>query len=172
MEKHIVREYFDNKVKLVLSDYSSLDQIRDLWRQLNDHHIKCETVFETEYANLTFAQRKQELLNKSEGGITLLVLAESDNRYVGYCAASINRAGVGEIDSLFLESAYRGQNIGERMMDAGLKWLKDHNAKKIKVVVYAGNEKVIDFYRRYGFEPRKIVLEEPVSCNIDGKDGQ
>ena len=85
-------------------------------------------------------------------------VAENMNESIGYCIASV--AGpAGEIDSLFVKAEHRGKGLGKKMMNLALKWLDEQNCESIKVSIAEGNESVVDFYRRFGFAERLIVMQ-------------
>ncbi len=77
---------------------------------------------------------------------------------VGFCISSIFDGNRGEIDSLFVESVYRGHRIGDRLITSALNWLESNNISDIEIMAYYGNEVVLPFYARYGFEPKKYIL--------------
>jgi ribosomal protein S18 acetylase RimI-like enzyme len=46
------------------------------------------------------------------------------------------------------------------LMKRALEWLDGSNAKTKAIVVAEGNERVLDFYKRFGFYKRRIMLEQ------------
>lgn len=80
--------------------------------------------------------------------------------FVGYCISTINSEPAGEVDSFFVEEQYRKQGLGDKLMQRALEWLDINKAKTKIIVVAEGNENVLEFYRRYGFYKRRIVLEQ------------
>mgnify|MGYP000956525834 FL=1 len=79
---------------------------------------------------------------------------------VGHCISSVDKDYTGEIDSIFVLKGYRGVGIGEQLMQKGLQWMDDMGAEKIVVNVAAGNEQAFGFYEKYGFYPRRTMLEQ------------
>ncbi len=59
---------------------------------------------------MTFEKRKADLLKKAASGKMRVDLAfdEVSGRNVGYCVSSINQEKTGEIESIFVDAAYRG----------------------------------------------------------------
>jgi hypothetical protein len=45
-------------------------------------------------------------------------------------------------------------------MKNALQWMEKHKVETKKIVVFAGNENVLDFYELYGFYPRYLVLQQ------------
>lgn len=133
----------------------SIDLIKPLWEQLNQHHLIRSPDFRQHYEQMTFAIRKTDLLKKER---LCIILALSDRATIGYCICTI--AGeTGEIDSIFVQDEYRRSGIGEQLMNRALAWLKAGGAKKKIVAVGAGNEAAIPFYESFGFLPRMTVLQ-------------
>jgi ribosomal protein S18 acetylase RimI-like enzyme len=48
--------------------------------------------------------------------------------------------------------------LGEALMESALRWFDEHEVKEKHVAVAVGNEKVFEFYMRFGFYPRTTVL--------------
>ena len=110
----------------------------------------------------TFQARKQELLAKSDGGgirVELVSIARA-RPIVAYCVSTVSRAGVGEIDSIFIDEDWRGQGVGTELMRRALAWLNKMGAKSKVVSVMCENEKALAFYRRFDFHPRAVLLQE------------
>jgi GNAT superfamily N-acetyltransferase len=70
---------------------------------------------------------------------------------------------VGEIESIFVEAPYRSKGIGKALITRALAWMDSSGAIKKRVSVSDGNEGVWEFYRRFGFFPRMMVLEQKPS---------
>jgi ribosomal protein S18 acetylase RimI-like enzyme len=146
----------------VETDVQGLDLIKPLWEQLTQHHKARSRYFKEIYDTFTFEKRKDTLVNKSKDGSLRVDLAKDmdTGRYVGYCISSIGLENEGEIDSIFIEEAYRSSGIGHSLMGRALAWLDDHQVSVKRVAVAVGNEEALEFYGRYGFLPRQIILEQ------------
>jgi diamine N-acetyltransferase len=79
---------------------------------------------------------------------------------VGYVVCSVDKMYNGEIDSIFVVPSYRRQGIGKTLMEKALTWLDGKGSKKNIVSVAVGNEQAYDFYRVFGFFPRRTMLEQ------------
>jgi diamine N-acetyltransferase len=97
-----------------------------------------------------------EELNKRERIIAYV--AQDNDRHVGYCMATVDGFN-GEIDSLFVEAGYRGRGVGEELMSLALKWLEEQKCEAMKVSIAEGNKSALDFYRRFGFAERLVVMQ-------------
>ena len=78
---------------------------------------------------------------------------------IGYCISSITTRGVGEIESLYIEAEYRKLALGDTFMKQAMSWMDAEQVRSRIIGVAEGNEDVLAFYQRYGFYPRRIILE-------------
>ena len=101
-------------VKFIHGDEVLLDQIRVLWEALNSHHLELSTNFKQHYQDMTFEKRKADLLKKAIAGKMRVDLAVDEviGQNVGYCVSSLNQEKNGEVESIFVDSDYRGSGIG------------------------------------------------------------
>ena len=133
-----------------------LDEVAPLWKGLNAHLQGVASHFQEHYRSMDFDRRRREILTGSKDGI--LVIIASDDEDLAYSVATLN-GEEGWIDSIFIVEEHRGRGIGEELMRRSVEWLKDRGAKRILLTVTPGNDSVIGFYERFGFRPRKIVME-------------
>jgi len=141
-----------------------LDKVGLLWKKLNIHHQTISTHFRDSMALMTFDQRKASWLSRTETGqlrIDIAVLRVPEEP-IGYCVTTIDN-DMGEIESLFVDEAYRKMGIGTVLMEKSLNWLEQNSITRKKLNVAVGNEQVLNFYRRFGFHPRAIILEQRMS---------
>jgi len=150
------------KIKYIHSDEGILDEIKVLWEALNEHHLQLSANFKQYYCSMTFEKRKADLLKKAIGGKMRVDLAvdEASGQNVGYCVSSLDGEKKGEIESIFVNEAYRGLGIGDSLMKKALSWMDQKGAMAKIVEVGTGNEQAFNFYARYGFLPRKTVLKQ------------
>ncbi len=133
-----------------------IHEIKDLWQELNAHHVLKSTVFKDHFLNFTFKKR-MEGLKKRERLIGFV--AEEKGKKIGYCIATVHNS-IGEIDSLYVRSRYRGKGVGEQLMSLALEWIKQQACGTTTLSVAEGNEEVLGFYRRFGFSERLIVMQK------------
>ncbi len=132
-----------------------IDTIKPLWDKLSAYHQGVSEYFRTDFETDNYLTRK-EVIKKKEH--VQIVIAYYHNKPVGYLIASVNK-GEGEIDSLYVDTHYRGSEIGDVLMTVSLEWIKTFSPETIKVSVAYGNQ-VLSFYEKYGFFPRSIILKE------------
>ena len=148
----------DKKIEFITGDTSLLDEIKELWEELNQFHIEKSVDFKNHYKAFTFAARKESIVRHIENGALLVAIAYCNNLKIGYCISSVVD-GIGEIDSIFVKTGYRKSDVGHKLMEMSLDWMKTNAAKKIVVKVSVGNEEVFGFYSKYGFAPCLTELQ-------------
>lgn len=138
-----------------------LDSIQELWRMLRSHIKDNTSDFKEEFENISFQERKQTLIIKSNGGALRTDLAEDEkNEIIAYCVSTTGPDNVGEVDSIYVKEGYRSQGIGDQLMKRALRWMEENGTESKKIMVTVGNQEVLAFYQRYGFRPRSIIMEE------------
>ena len=153
--------YLMVNITYVSGDVSLIDRIKPLWEELNHQHLSLSPYFKDYYLTLTFQDRKQAILQRSLGGDVRVDLAlDSSGKLIGYCVTSIDNLMIGEVDSIFVNPLCRGQGIGRALMEKTLEWLNSKGVKKKIVSVAVGNEQAYGFYSRFGFFPRRTLLEQ------------
>lgn len=53
---------------------------------------------------------------------------------------------------LAVDPGRRGEGLGQAAMEAAERWLRERGARKLNVMVRAGNDAVLSFYDRLGFQ--------------------
>jgi ribosomal protein S18 acetylase RimI-like enzyme len=145
----------EGMMKIIVVGKDEIDIIKPLWEGLNAHHLSKSTHFKKHFSEFTF-EKRMEGLNKRDRLIAYV--AQDNNENVGYCIATVDGLN-GEVDSLFVEAAYRGRGVGEELMSLALKWLKEQKCETVRVSIAEGNESVHDFYRKFGFAERLNVMQ-------------
>ena len=137
-------------------------RVAPLWERLRSHHQGISVNFQDHFAQMNFPDRKKELLGKSRRGNLRIFLAHdlAAKQDTGYAVATIDKLMTGELDSLYVDDTYRGKKIGEALTKRALAWIRKQ--KPVQTVIYAavGNERVLDFYRKFEFHPYIIQLRE------------
>lgn len=143
-------------------DESLLDDIQQLWEALNRHHRDAAVNFKSHYEAFTFEQRKKNLLQKAKNGQLRIEIAVDQEvaQNVGYCISRVEFSGDAEMESLYVQDDYRGLGLGETLLSNASAWMDEMGAHTKTVSVAVGNEKAFSFYARFGFYPRKTLLEQ------------
>ncbi len=135
--------------------------IEKMWEKLNRIHHEASKFFSDEYLNKKFIDRKNEILEKAKDGLLKIFIAKDTdtNNIFGYCVRSACN-GLGEIDSIFVEEPYRKHKVGNEFMIKSDEFFRINGVKKQILSVYAGNDDVIKFYKKYNYYPKYIILEK------------
>jgi len=141
---------------------NDLELIRDLWVQLNNHHLQRARYFSQHYERMRFEDRKEYFLGIARTGRLYIDLARdrTSGRFVGYCVSSISAEKNGEIESIFVEDQYRSAGVGSALMKRVLTRMDNAGVARKRVSVADGNETAGSFYRKFGFYPRMAILEQ------------
>ena len=140
-------------------DFSAIDSIRTLWEDLNASHASLSTYFGRYFDAMTFEKRKAEFREKAGRGELLIDVCThtAAKETAGYCVSNLIR-GVGEIDSPFVRKEHRRRGAGTLLVESAMAWMRSRGAIEMTVHVAVGNERAIDFYRRFRLFPRLLLL--------------
>jgi diamine N-acetyltransferase len=149
-------------IEYQITDEKDLEKIRPLWVQLNEHHHVRARYFRRHYEMWSFDDRKVYFEKIAAAGTLRIDLAfDTDKqRYAGYCVSFISNERHGEIESIFIEEAYRSQGLGTELLSRALSWMDTLEVVRKRVAVADGNEDAWGFYQRFGFYPRMMMLEQ------------
>jgi GNAT superfamily N-acetyltransferase len=142
-----------------------LAAVEPLWNKLRAYHAQLEWRFANEMEGVGFECRKQQLLAKASGDRLRveLVGTTAETAEVGFCISSIAADNRGEIDSVFVDEAYRGRGIGSQLIRSALDWLDREGARPKCIAVASANRAAMVLYGRFGFLPRTFMLQQPRS---------
>lgn len=152
-----------NNFQFVNGSTELLDFVQPLWEKLNKHHESRSNYFKDAFKNFKFETRKSKFISNDNVRVNIdLIKDMNTDLYIGYCISTIDKDLLGEIDSLFVDEKYRKSGLGDKLMKRALLWLDTNHAAKKIIGAAEGNESVLDFYKRYGFYERRIILEQKV----------
>lgn len=139
-------------------DPVGIEAVRPLWEKLRLYHA---TLLDDRPPFL-FEPRKQEILGKAAAGRLRIELAGIGSHAVdiAYCISTANAAGCGEVDSLFVEEQFRRCGVGSELLRRALAWLEDVGTSSTVVTVAYANQGALALYKRFGFYPHKIFLQQ------------
>lgn len=151
----------NEKINPIIGGLELLPMVKPLWEGLIEHHSNISKDFSESIRRRRFEERVAEFGGKANNYTFRIELIEVEDTIspIGYCISSISSDLVGEVESIFIEEAYRGLHIGDMLMKSALNWMDGHNVKTKKISVMAGND-VLKFYEKYGFKVRSYILEQ------------
>jgi len=137
-----------------------INLIKPLWVKLNQMHQAKSSHFSKWFPKHMFDERLKTFSEKATQGQVRIELVKdlALNIDIGYCISSIFNGTKGEIDSIYIESIYRGHKIGDKLLENALKWIESYNISDIEIMAYYDNEDVLPFYAKHGFRPKKYLL--------------
>jgi ribosomal protein S18 acetylase RimI-like enzyme len=150
-----------NNFEIISGSRELLDLVQPLWEKLNKHHEINSNYFSNRFRDFKFEIRKAKFINDNNLEVKIDLARDTEkNLYIGYCISTINKDLMGEIESLFVEEEYRKYGLGGKFMNGALEWLDSKRVKMKIIGVAEGNENVLEFYKRYGFYKRRVILEQ------------
>jgi dTDP-4-amino-4,6-dideoxy-D-galactose acyltransferase len=69
----------------------------------------------------------------------------------GFVTCKKREDGIGEIILIGVKDGIRGENLGQTLMNASIKWFLKRDIKNVKVKTQLKNVKAMNFYRKLGF---------------------
>jgi len=119
------------------------------------------------FMNLNWPRQegKEYYTGMALGEDSVCLIAEVDGAVVGFLTGytskpdSLRPVQLAELESMFVEREFRGQQVGTRLATGFLAWCQEKGAQRVSVTAYASNVRAVEFYRRLGFEPRNVTLE-------------
>jgi ribosomal protein S18 acetylase RimI-like enzyme len=135
--------------------YDEVEIIKNLWEKNRQYHENTSEYFKESYRFISFEERIKAFENQT----IKITVAKSDDGYIGYCISTIID-GKGEIDSLHVDEYNRGNGIGKELVIKHMEWLKENNCKVIGVTVSQENETTIGFYKKLGFYPNTLYMQQ------------
>jgi len=138
--------------------YNDIDIIKNLWEKNRMYHENISEYFKVSYRSISFDERIKafSIFNKDTMKITV---AKNNDRYIGYCISTIVD-GTGELQSMHVDESNRGNGIGRQLAFKHIEWMKEMNCKVIGVTVSQENESTICFYKKLGFYPNTIYMQQ------------
>lgn len=113
-------------------------------------------VLEIEIASFSDPYPANILIDIYNLGAGFLV-AQENNRVVGYIIFWIKFEDEGHIISIAVDKSYRRMEVGSKLVETCLNIFKKYNVKRIKLEVRVGNKGARKFYSKMGFKEEKIV---------------
>lgn len=95
----------------------------------------------------------------------LLLVADRDGEVVGHLTGVVAEGSamkpvrVASLVSMYVQPAYRREQIGGRLIGQFMAWAKDKGAELAEVTAYSSNTEAVRFYERNGFASKSVTLE-------------
>ncbi|HYF81551.1 MAG TPA: GNAT family N-acetyltransferase [Clostridia bacterium] len=138
--------------------FDEIDLIKNLWEKNRQYHENSSEYFKESYSSICFEQRIGAFSLFTCDTMKISV-AKSNDEYIGYCISTITD-GRGELESLHVDEANRGNGIGKKLVMEHLEWMNEKNCNVIGVTVSQENESTILFYKKLGFYPNTLYMQQ------------
>jgi len=89
----------------------------------------------------------------------LFLVAELENKVVGYVIGIVKKTGEGHVISLAVHPEFRCRGIGTLLMKQLLERMKRVKASHVKLEVEARNEAALTLYRKLGFREMGLLKD-------------
>lgn len=140
------------------SGIDSIDTIEPLWNRLHEHHRQSPEFQRIIQPSFGWSERRERLISRTESEFFILT-ARSNEEMIGYCFSSLDQNMSGEVESLYVSPDFRGLGVGAELTRKNVDWLKEKQARSIRLFVAVGNEAALSFYERLGFLKRATILQ-------------
>jgi ribosomal protein S18 acetylase RimI-like enzyme len=149
-------------IRIVPGQPEELDSIQPLWEKLQRYHGEVTPRFTQHFEKRVFTEKKAAILKTASSGelrIDLVRPAKTE-QIAGYCVSTISQEKTGMIETFYLEPEYRGQRIGNHLMQKALDWMDERHIDKKMLMAAAGNTRAIKFYAGFYFYPVNTKLQQ------------
>ena len=136
--------------------FEETDKLYGCLEELAKHHNKVSTHFEGYYPITPSEQRIESFKGELKSGKSFISVIENDQKVIGFCKISVD-GGKGVLEYLVVLEQERGHGYGIELMDWAMEKFRELEITDIDVKVVFGNN-AIDFYKKYGFREKSIVL--------------
>ena len=152
----------------VRRDDAVVPLLEPLWESLRGHHARLDGVPPVQDPASSWAVERAAYLDYLRHPDAFVVTAtEPAAGLVGYAFVKVRtgpdemwRTGdrIGEVETLSVSPASRGQGLGTSLMDAVVAELTARGITDLQLGVMVANESAARFYARYGLTPRFMML--------------
>jgi ribosomal protein S18 acetylase RimI-like enzyme len=82
---------------------------------------------------------------------SIIIAKASQELIVGFLVVSRSWNQCAQVDAFAVDAAYRGRQIGKRLMDHAVKWASTNGLNHIRLETQNNNVGACRFYEKYGF---------------------
>ena len=145
-----------------------LPRLEPLWLSLHRHHAEVAPQLGAVRAPAdSWGMRRADYEAWFAAGDCFVVVAEAHEQLVAYAFVRVrdNRSDtwvvdsrVAEVETLCVMPDFRGQRLGERLLDFVYAELENHGVQEVSLHVIASNAGALRFYGEQGFEPTLVTM--------------
>ena len=134
----------------------AIDIIEPMWVLLNEMHKEFDREIREPVRTTTWLERREQLIGKSGFKFNIELFYEK-GELIGYCYSTIDRVGIGEIESVFIDELFRSKGYGKLLIESALIFFDENNAADIKIWVHPANTRAMSFYWQFGFGNQPVM---------------
>jgi GNAT superfamily N-acetyltransferase len=120
--------------------------------------------------NLSWSSKNKNYYKKRIlGKDSLVLIVKFENEIIGFLTATIEKGDdwrkikrIAELESMLIESKYRGKGIGTVLIKEFFKWARLKGIKRAMVTASYENKKAIEIYKRNNFKEYDLILEADI----------
>lgn len=151
--------------RIVRYESGQIDRVERLWKEMVAHHRRViDGEFPVRSEAEAWEKRRADYVEFLGAGARMLAAVPADDpdgEPLGYAVLSVGPGGaswdlserVGEIESLSVAAAARGQGIGSALIEACRELLREEGVEYWSVAVVEVNDGATRLYERSGFRP-------------------
>lgn len=139
-------------------NYEEVEIIKNLWEKNRQYHENTSEYFKQAYRFIRFDDRIKAFGEFDKDTMKITVVG-NNGKYIGYCISTITDEN-GELASLHVDEKYRGNGIGKELVDIHIEWMNEKKCKVIGVTVSQENKATINFYKKLGFYPNTLYMQQ------------
>ncbi|MBN2796739.1 MAG: GNAT family N-acetyltransferase [Clostridia bacterium] len=141
---------------LEIKEVDDLEVIRSLWDILNRHKQIHSRHFSDYFSRKTFENFAEEIQACEKYRLEVVY---SDDSPLGFCVGSRCKNN-GYVHELYVHDDLRGNGLGRYLFNRMILWLESEGCEIIDLHVTTGNEEVISFYHKQGFNTFRYTLRK------------
>ena len=161
-KRQFLQETMNKDVRIQTGGLELIDRVQPLWEKLKCHHLEMAGALAGGITGWDFQARKEGLQAKGcSHFIELATDKQNCHDVLGYCISTIDHAGMGEIDSVYIAECHRRRGLATALIQRALAWMDREAVQGRRVSVMAMNEPARKLYEHFGFVIRLLEMEVP-----------
>jgi ribosomal protein S18 acetylase RimI-like enzyme len=126
-----------------------LPQMQEIAR---DSYENSRFYFDDRFSKSMCQKYYQTWIKKSsQGGAEMVLVAEADERILGYITGNIDSPGEGQLELTAVDSRYRRKGVGQTLFRNALTWYINHGTRRITVATQGRNVTTQRMIEKHGF---------------------
>ena len=141
-----------------------LEIIQSFQKKLSEYESQFTDEFNSSWSSSSKGKKFFEKTIKGRNSFGLI--AEEDNKLIGYLVVTIRKSALRRrnklalLDFLFVDDKYRDKGIGTMLLQEATRILKERKIPRFQLYVLKANVDAIDFYKKNGFTEFISIFEK------------